>query len=270
MMSFTPSRIVLAVAAAFALGTAFAQDKPGADAPNAKVATVNGKPISKARVDALVKERAQQGTPESPQLRDSMREDAINRELLFQEAERRGLTKGVDVQEQMELARQVVAIRALLAEQHKSAPIDDDAVKAEYERLKASMPSSEYKARHILVEGEDEAKDIIAKLKKGGKFEELAKVSKDPGSKDKGGELGWAPATTYVKPFGDALSKLEKGKMTDTPVHSQFGYHIIKLEDTRAANHPPMEQVKGQVTQRLQARQVESFVKELRSKAKVQ
>ncbi len=271
MMPNFPSKFALVVAAAFAVGTAAAQNaKPAAEDPNGKMATVNGKPINKARVEALVKERVQQGTPDSPQLRDAMRDDAINRELLFQEAERRGLTKGGDVREQMELARQVIAIRALLAEQQKASPINDDAVKAEYERLKTTMPSNEYKARHILVAGEDEAKDIIAKLKSGGKFEELAKISMDPGSKDKGGELGWAVATTYVKPFGDALTKLEKGKATETPVHTQFGYHVIRLDDARPVNHPPMEQVKGQIAQRLQAQQIDALVKDLRTKAKVQ
>ncbi len=268
MMSLSPSKIVLAVAAAFAFGATMAEDRT--DDPTAKVATVNGKPITKARVEVLVKERAQQGAPDSQQLRDAMKDDAINRELLFQEAERRGLTKGVEIREQMELARQVIAIRALITEQQKTAPVSEDAVKVEYERLKSSMPSSEYKARHILVESEDEAKDIIAKLKKGGKFEELAKVSKDPGSKDKGGELGWAVATTYVKPFAEALQKLEKGKTTDVPVQTQYGYHVIKLDDTRTANHPPIEQVKTQIAQRLQAQNVDAMVKELRSKAKVQ
>ncbi len=272
MMSFSSSKIVLAAAAAVAMafGAAIAEDKPAADDLNAKVATVNGRPITKARVEVLVKERAQQGAPDSQQLRDAMKDDAINRELLFQEAERRGLTKGVEMREQMELARQVIAIRALIAEQQKTAPVSDDAVKAEYERLKASMPTAEYKARHILVEGEDEAKDIIAKLKKGGKFEELAKVSKDPGSKDKGGELGWAVATTYVKPFAEALLKLEKGKTTEAPVQTQFGYHVIKLDDSRTATHPPIDQVKAQIAQRLQAQNVDTLVKELRSKAKVQ
>lgn len=141
-----------------------------------------------------------------------MKDDAINRELLFQEAERRGLTKSIEIREQMELARQVIGIQALIAEQLKANPINEEIVKTEYERLKASMPSSEYRSRHILVDGEDEAKEIIAKLKNGGKFDELAKASKDQGSKDKGGDLGWAPATTYVKPFAEALSKLEKAR----------------------------------------------------------
>ena len=264
------SKIAVAVTAALTVGIASAQDKPATEGPSSKIATVNGKPIPRARVEALVKERSQQGAPDSPQLREAMRDDAINRELLFQEAERRGLTKNIEVREQMELARQVIGIRALIAEQQKVSPINDEIVKAEYERLKASMPSSEYRARHILVEGEDEAKEIIAKLKKGSKFDEIAKESKDQGSKDKGGDLGWAMATTYVKPFADALSKLEKGKTTETPIQTQFGYHIIRLDDTRAPNHPPFDQVKRQIAQRLQGQQVDKLVQDLRAKAKVQ
>jgi peptidyl-prolyl cis-trans isomerase C len=264
------SKLAVALAATFSIGSAMAQDKAATEDLNAKIATVNGKAIPRARVEALIKERASQGAPESPQLRDAMREDAINRELLFQEAERRGLTKGIEVREQMELARQVIGIRALITEQQKASPINDDIVKAEYDRLKANMPANEFKARHILVEGEDEAKEIIAKLKKGAKFDDLAKTSKDQGSKDKGGDLGWAVATTYVKPFADALSKLEKGKSTETPVQTQFGYHIIRLDDTRAANHPPLDQVKQQIAQRLHGQQIDKLVQDLRAKAKVQ
>jgi peptidyl-prolyl cis-trans isomerase C len=269
-MSPSLSKLAIALTTTFSIGVASAQDKPATEDPSAKVATVNGKAIPRALLGPLLHQGFYPGAPESPQLRDAMREDAINRELLFQEAERRGLTKNIEVREQMELARQVIGIRALISEQQKASPINDDIVKSEYDRLKASMPANEYKARHILVEGEDEAKEIIAKLKKGAKFDELAKVSKDQGSKDKGGDLGWAVPTTYVKPFADALTKLEKGKATETPIQTQFGYHIIRLDDTRAANHPPLDQVKQQIAQRLQGQQIDKLVQDLRAKAKVQ
>ncbi|HRF10798.1 MAG TPA: peptidylprolyl isomerase, partial [Candidatus Accumulibacter phosphatis] len=130
--------------------------------------------------------------------------------------------------------------------------------------------NTEYKLRHILVEQEDEAKTIIANLKKGAKFEELAKQSKDPGSKDKGGDLGWNSTASYVKPFGDAVGSLSKGKYTETPVKTDFGYHVILLEDSRPLTAPPFDQIKPQLTQRLQQEQIQKYVNDLRSKAKIQ
>lgn len=261
--------LVLPLALAATAG-AQAQDKPAAPAANERVATVNGKEIPRARADILVRERTQQGMSDSPQLRNAVREELINREVLFQEAERRGVLKTSDVREQIELARQAVVIRALLSDWQKNQPVDDESLKTEYERLKAQTPSQEYRARHILVEKEDEAKQIIAKLKKGAKFDELAKASKDAGSRDKGGDLGWSVPTTYVKPFADALTALEKGKTTETPVQSQFGWHVIRLEDVRGTSHPSFEQVKPQIAQRMQAQLVEKFVHDLRTKSKIQ
>lgn len=257
--------VPLALASVFAVQ---AQDKP--TATNERVATVNGKEIPRARADILVRERTQQGMSDSPQLRNAVREELINREVLYQEAERRGILKTADVREQMELARQAVVIRALLTDWQKNQQVDDETLKAEYERLKAQTPSQEYRARHILVEKEDEAKQIIAKLKKGAKFDELAKASKDAGSREKGGDLGWSVSTTYVKPFADALTGLEKGKMTETPVQSQFGWHVIRLDDVRGTTHPAFEQIKPQIAQRMQAQMVEKFVQDLRTKSKVQ
>jgi peptidyl-prolyl cis-trans isomerase C len=270
-------RLLPRLAVAFALTSAGAvsaqTDRPAAGAnggDQGRVATVNGKEIPKARADILVREQTQKGMPDSPQLRDAVRDELINREVLFQEAERRGIAKSPEVREQIELARQAVVIRALLSDWQKSYPVTDDALKAEYEKLKSTMPSNEYKARHILVETEDEAKDVVAKLKKGGKFEDLAKASKDPGSKDKGGDLGWSVATTFVKPFGDALAKLEKGKITEAPVQTQYGWHVIRLDDVRATTPPSLEQIRPQLAQRLQAQQFEKLRQDLRTKSKVQ
>jgi len=232
-------------------------------------ATVNGQPISQTVYNAFIAEQKAQGAPESPELKDAIKEELVRREILAQEAKKKGLDKNPNIQGQIELAKQAVLIRAYLTEYVKANPISEAQLKAEYELIKTNLGTTEYKSRHVLVEKEDEAKAIIAKLDKGEKFSELAKQSKDPGSKDKGGELGWSSPAAYVKPFGDALAKLKKGEYTKTPVKSDFGYHVIQLEDSRPATPPPFEQVKPQLQQRASQQQVENLVKELRTKAKV-
>lgn len=148
--------------------------------------------------------------------------------------------------------------------------MSDAMAKAEYDKLRSESGEKDYKARHILLETEDEAKDIIAKLKKGQKFEEMAKASKDASTKDKGGELDWSTANGYVKPFSDAMVKLEKGQYTDTPVQSQFGWHVIRLDDTRAAKYPEFDEVKAELKQSLQQPELQKMVKALRAKAKIE
>jgi peptidyl-prolyl cis-trans isomerase C len=241
----------------------------GADA-SARVATVNGVAIPKSRVDAIVRAQSGRGVPDSPGLRDEIKEFLIARELVAQEATRKGLAKNTDVAAQLDLARQEVLWAAYINDFVKTAPVTDAAVKAEYDRMKAQRGDTEYRARHILVEKEDEAKQVVADLKKGRKFEELAKQSKDPGSKDRGGDLDWNSPAGYVKPFGDALQKLEKGKYTEQPVQTQFGWHVILLEDVRPAKFPPLDEVKPQITQSLQQQQFAKAVNDLRSKAKVE
>ena len=232
-------------------------------------ATVNGQPISQSVYDAFVAEQKAQGAPDSPELQNAVKEELIRREILAQEAKKKGLDKKGNIQGQVELAKQAVLIRAFLSDYVAAHPISEAQLKAEYDVIKTNLGTTEYKARHILVADEEEAKGIIAKLDKGEKFSELAKVSKDPGSKDKGGELGWSSPNSYVKPFGEALAKLKKNEYTKTPVKSDFGYHVIMLEDSRPANPPPFEQVKQQMQQRAAQQQVEQLVKELRGKAKV-
>lgn len=236
----------------------------------AKPPTVNGKTIPKSRVDFMVKSQIAQGRPDNEQLRKAISDQVIAWELVVQEADRKGLSKSADVQSQLDIARQQIIFQAYLQNYIKSHPIKDEALRAEYSRVKAQRGDKEYKARHILVEKETDAMDIIEQLKKGAKFEDLAKQSKDIGSKDKGGELDWQPAATYVKPFGDALAKLEKGKTTETPVQTQFGFHVIRLDDVRATKFPEFDAVKQQITQALQNQEVEQLVKDLRAKAKVQ
>lgn len=256
-----PRLTTLLVAGAIMAAPALAQNKP--------YATVNGQPIPQSVYDAFISEQKAQGAQDSPDLQNAVREELIRRELLAQEAKKKGLDKKGTVPGQVELAKQAVLIRAYLSDHVRANPITDDRIKAEYEKIKASIGGTEYKARHVLVEKEDEAKAIIAKLEKGEKFSELAKQSKDPGSRDNGGELGWNSPAAYVKPFGDALTALKKGEYTKAPVKTDFGYHVIQLEDSRPSNPPPYEQVKQQLQQRASQQQIEQLVKDLRAKAKV-
>jgi len=250
-------------------GAAWGQ-APAAKAHAAGQPSVNGKVIPKSRVDFIVKQRAAQGQPDNEQARQMIMDNLITQEVVAQEADRKGIAKGSDVRIQLDLVRQQVLAQALIQDYLKTHPIKDEETLAEYNRLKAARGDKEYKARHILVDKEPEAKDIIAQLKKGAKFEDLAKQSKDPGSKDKGGELDWSSPGTYVKPFADALTKLEKGKFTETPVQTQFGYHVIQLDDVRSQPFPAYETVKTQLQSRLQEQEVHKYVSELRAKAKIQ
>ena len=233
-------------------------------------AVVNGKAIPKARVDEFVASLVQQGRPDTPELRSQVREELIFRELMTQEAEKRGLQRSADVQRQLELVRQNVLFDAMIRDYLKKNPVTDAEVKAEYDRAVAQAGDKEYKVRHILVETEDTAKELIARLKGGARFEDLAKQSKDTGSAANGGDLDWARPGTFVKPFADAMVSLGKGQMTETPVKSEFGYHIIRVDDVREAKPPPLEQVRPQIMQELQRKKVAEFAKELRDKAKIQ
>jgi peptidyl-prolyl cis-trans isomerase C len=234
------------------------------------LAVVNGKPVPSARADMMVKQMATQGQADSPQLRAMIKEELINREILMQEADKRGLGNTADIKAQLEMARQSIVIRALVTDFLKKNPVKDAEIQAEYDRFKAQAGDKEYHARHILVEKEDDAKAIIAKLKGGAKFEDLAKQSKDTGSAANGGDLDWAAPSSFVKPFSDAMTGLQKGQITETPVKTQFGYHVIKLEDVRAAKVPTLEEVKPQIAESLQQKKLAAFQQELRSKAKIQ
>ena len=239
------------------------------------VARVNGVAIPQQRMDLFMKDLTAQGRPDTPELRNAVRQELIDRELLSQEATRRGFAKKAEIAAQLDLARQSVLVRALLNETLHSGTVGEDAIKKEYERIKGSLGSREYKARHILVDKEDEAKDIISQIKGGGSFEKLATDrSKDQGSKVRGGELDWSAPTAYVKPFGEALTRLKKGQMTETPVQSQFGWHVIRLDDERALKVPAYDQVKDtlqkQVQQQQQKLAYEKIISELRAKAKIE
>ena len=211
------------------------------------------------------------GRPVTPELENQIKEEVIAREIFMQEAQKRGLEGSADYKAQMELARQTILIRELFVDFQKNNAVTDTEIQAEYDKFVAANAGKEYKASHILVEKEDEAKAIIAAIKKGGKFEDIAKKqSKDPGSGARGGDLDWASPSSYVAEFTEALVKLEKGKMTQTPVKSQFGWHVIRLDDVREAQLPKLEEVKPQIAQQLQQQKLAKFQEDLRAKAKVE
>lgn len=235
------------------------------------LAVVNGKPVPSSRVEALKQQVERSGRPVTPEILAQIKEELIAREIFMQEARKRGLDASEDYKAQLELARQSLLIRELFANFQKKNPVTDGEIKAEYDKFVAANGGKEYRARHILVEKEDEAKALIADIKKGGKFEDLAKkASKDPGSGANGGDLDWAPAASYVPEFSNAMVKLEKGQMTDAPVKSQFGFHVIRVDDVRDAQLPKLDEVKPQITQQLTQSKLGKFQEDLRAKAKVQ
>jgi peptidyl-prolyl cis-trans isomerase C len=234
------------------------------------IAVVNGKPVPKARFDAMMTQILKQGQQaRTPDLEAKVKEELVLREIFVQEAEKKGIAQTADYKTQMEFARQSILIQGLFADFQAKNKDSEAELRAEYDQIKAQNGDKEYRARHILVEKEDEAKAIIAQLKAGAKFEDLAKKnSKDPGSAENGGDLDWAAPGNYVPEFSEAMTKLEKGKYTEVPVKSQFGYHIIKLEDTRATQFPPYEEVKAQLQQRNTQAKLAKYREDLRTKAK--
>jgi peptidyl-prolyl cis-trans isomerase C len=252
-----------------ALASILAAGAPASFAQN--VAIVNGKPVPMSRVEALSQQIARSGRPVTPEMQGQIREEVIVREIFVQEAQSLGLDASAEYKNQMELARQTILIRELFSDFQKKNPVTDAEIQAEYDQFVAANSGKEYRARHILVEKEDEAKAIIARLKKGAKFEDIAKKSsKDPGSKANGGDLDWANASSYVKEFSDAMVALGKGKITEAPVKSQFGYHVIRLDDVREAQLPKLEEVKPQVAQQLQQKKMAAYTESLRAKAKIE
>jgi peptidyl-prolyl cis-trans isomerase C len=248
--------------------------KPAAAAPAAPAAGAAAAPAAQGKAlypqsyfDLLLRERMGQGQPDTPELRASVRDELNTRELLVREAKKKSIDKNNDVKTQMDLASQTVLVRAYVNEWVKNNPIPDAELKKEYDTIRGQIGDKEYKVAHILVEKEDEAKQVITDLQKGAKFDELAKArSKDPGSKDRGGDLDWNAPANFVKPFGDAMTKTEKGKFTPVPVQTQFGWHVIRVDDVRDAKVPPFDEVKGQISQRMQAQWLERYLRDLRQK----
>ncbi|SDR21312.1 peptidylprolyl isomerase [Paraburkholderia tuberum] len=247
--------------AAFAAAPAFAQN----------IAVVNGTPIPKSRADALIQQLVHQGQQDTPQLQQAVREELVNREILMQEALRRGLPNRPDVKAQIAVAQQTVVLRALIEDFVKNNQPTDAEITARYNALVKDAGGKEYHLHHILVDNEQQAKELIAKIKAGASFEALAKqYSKDPGSGKNGGDLDWSDPKAYVPEFADAATHLQKGQMTDTPVHTQFGWHIIRVDDIRAVTPPPLEQVRTQIVQQIQQEKLQAFEENLRKNAKIQ
>ena len=282
----------LVAAACFAASAALAQqpadgDKPAKPAakPAAKgagkagaakgggevIARVNGKPVPKARADAMMQQQAARGTPDNEQTRSLIREELVNREIVAQEAAKAGLDKSREVRTQLDMANQDILINAYVRDYLRTHPITEEDLAKEYERVKAQAPDKEYRARHILVDTEEQAKDLIGQLKKGAKFEELAaKNSKDPGTKDRGGDLDWTSPGNLDRSFSDAMVKLEKGKYSEEPVKTRFGWHVIQLDDVRPVRIPTLAEVKPRIQQQLVNVRVEEMMRGLRAKAKVE
>ena len=253
----------LAILGALLVNPAFAEDKAAA--------TVNGVAIPQARVDLRVKIATSQGQPDTPALQKAVLDDMINLEVLAQAAEKAGMDKDPEVIQQTELARQSVLASAFVRDYAENHPISDDQLKQEYDKLKAHLGTKEYKASHILVDTEAEAKAIIAQLRKKGNFAKIAKAkSKDAGSAANGGELEWAVPSNFVPPFAKALVALKKGAYTKVPVQSQFGWHIIKLDNVRSLKVPTFEELKPKLMQRLEQQSIKDYIADLRSKAKIE
>ncbi|MDM4766070.1 peptidylprolyl isomerase [Pelomonas sp. SE-A7] len=259
MKKFVHAAAVAALTAALVPVSASAQN----------IATVNGKPVPKTNADLLIRQVTANGQPVTPELEAQVKDEVVLRAIFIQEAEKRAIPATAQYKDQMELARQSILIRALFEDFKKKNPVTDAEAQAEYDKYKAANAGLEYRARHILVEKEEDAKALISQIKGGAKFEDLAtKNSKDPGSAANGGDLDFANPNGYVPEFAQAIKLLKKGEMTDTPVKTQFGFHVIRLEDTREATFPAFDDVKAQVKQRLEQAKTAAFQNELKTKAK--
>jgi len=235
------------------------------------LAIVNGKPVPTSRVDVLAQQVARSGRALTPEMMEELKRAVIDRELLVQEAQRQGLDASPEFKAQMEFTRDSLLIRDLVAAFQRNNPISDAEIQAEYDKFVAANAGKEYRASHILVEKEDEAKAIIAQLKKGAKFDALAKKqSKDPGSAANGGDLDWASADNFVKEFSEAMVKLGKGKFTETPVKTQFGWHVIRLNDVRESQLPKLEEIRPQIAQQIGQRKLMKFQEDLRARARIE
>jgi len=231
--------------------------------------TVNGKPIKQFLVDYIIKDATARGQKVDDNVRAVVMNKLISSELIVQEAQKSGIDKQADYIAKDELMSRELLVNTYLQDYIKKNPISDATLKSEYDKFKAAVGDKEYKASHILVKTEQEAKDIIAQLAKGGDFAKLAKEKSLDSSKEKGGDLGWFSPANMVRPFSDAVMKLQKDLYTTVPVQTQFGWHVIKLEDTRTAQPPAFDKIKDELRNSLQKQQLEKLVADLRAKAKI-
>lgn len=259
-MTFKPARLLLALVAV-ASAPVFAQN----------LAVVNGKAIPSSRADEVVKQVVAQGqAQDTPQLRAAIKDDLIAREVLMQEAVKQGYDKKPEVREALDNARQSIVVNALAREYITKNPVTDAQIKAEYDKAKAATGDKEYHVRHILLTSEDEAKGVIAKIKGGAKFEDLAKQSKDTGTAGNGGDLDWVTPGDLPAEFSNGFVKLQKGAVTDVPVKTNAGFHVIKLDDTRPVKFPELDTVKPQIQEKLAQQKLRDYQEQMVKKAKVQ
>ncbi len=232
-------------------------------------ATVNGKPIKQELVDFIVKDATAQGKTIDDATRANIVNQLITTEIIDQEAQKSGITQTPDFLAKEELTRRELRVKAYIEDFLRKNPIDDKTLQAEYDKIKAQISGKEFRASHILVKSEDQAKAIISQLAKGADFAKLAKENSLDSSKDQGGDLGWFQPETMVKPFSDAVAKLQKGGYTTAPVQTEFGWHVIKLDDSRTATPPSFDAVSKELANELQRQHLEKLVSDLRAKAKI-
>ena len=274
----TPWQLVPAVAALLVLSACGKQEAAAPTASTAAptsptLATVNGAPISRAEFDSFLRSLLQ-GKPVPPNLtaeqKGQVLDQLITMQLLSAQALKDGSDKDPEVAATLEVARMHILADGESQHYLKTQEPSDAELKTEYDSDVAQMDKTEYHARHILVPTKEKADALIKKLKGGAKFEDVAKAESTDNSKTNGGDLGWFTTNHMVKPFGDAVKNLKKGEMTQEPVQTQYGWHIIKLEDTRDVTPPPFEQVKAQVQKNLVQKKLLAYIDDLKKNAKIE
>ena len=235
------------------------------------VAVVNGKPITKAAFDQYAQQLRGRAKVDSAEASKSLVDQLVMEELLVQEANKEKLADDPQVKQQLEMVQRNLLASTVVRRMLSANAPSEEAIKKEYDTAVAAMKGKEYKASHILVDSEDKAKEIIAELKKdGGKFAELAKTKSSDSSAANGGDLGWFSPSMMVPPFAEAVAKLEKGKFSEQPVQTPFGWHVILLEDIRDATPPSLDELKPQITQMLQSKMVNDYLEKLKAGAKIE
>jgi len=234
------------------------------------VAVVNGTPVPKATFDQYAQQLRGRTRVDSPEASKALIDQLVIEELLVQEAEKQKLADDPQVKQQLDMIKRNLLASSVVRKMASVNGPSEEAIKKEYETAVAAMKGKEYKASHILVDSEDKAKEIIAELTKGGNFAELAKTKSSDSSAAKGGDLGWFTPSMMVPPFAQAVAKMEKGKYSEQPVQTPFGWHVILLEDVRDATPPSLEELRPQIAQMLQSRVVNDYLEKLRAGAKIE
>lgn len=235
------------------------------------VAVVNGQPITKADFDQYAQQLRGKAKVDSAEASKALVDQLVMEELLVQEAAKQKLADDPQIKQQLEMVQRNLLASTVVRRMLSTNAPSEDAIKKEYDTAIAAMKGKEYKAAHILVDSEDKAKEIIAELKKdASKFAELAKTKSSDSSAAQGGDLGWFTPSMMVPPFAEAVAKMEKGKYTEQPVQTPFGWHVILLEDIRDATPPSLDELKPQIAQMLQSKMVNDYLEKLKSGAKIE